>query len=165
MDVRHMVNLNRIFLKCIILFLSALLFAFIFLLSGCNTDTSTSQSISSNAESTTSVESKVTTPTDSPLAPYGSEPMVMIRIDGNYYSCTEVPVSVPQESQIIGRITSAVPDDSEEWWCTKDNQVSSGFSEFLNAPYAMVNGEIIILHGEEWHRLCKGNWTEPTTTD
>lgn len=94
------------------------------------------------------------------LPPYGDK-MAMIRIAGKYYSCTEKVMLAPSESQILGAIDHIRPDDSEVWYCTQDNEVSAGFPEFYNQPYADVNGNMIIKHGDEWHLLVESNFTPP----
>jgi hypothetical protein len=154
-----MVNTNQyISFKNIVIWWLALLFLII--LSGCGKNENTTH-VDSSIESVSSD----TTSKYAPSNAWGDEPIAMIRIDGKYYSCTEYPVEAPNDSQIIGHITSVRPDDSEIWWCTQDNQASAHFPNFLNAPYALVDGEIIIRHGKEWHRLCEAEWTEPTVTN
>lgn len=147
--------------KNIITWWFVLSFVFVSTFSGCNKNEVAMHNESSTVENTSSV----IVSNNSYITNWGDSPLAMIRINGKYYTCTEIAVDAPDNSQIIGHITSVRPDDTDVWWCIKDDQVSAGFSEFLNAPYAQVDSEIIIRHGEEWHRLCETIWTEPSTAD
>lgn len=140
--------------------LCPILIIIIILFSSCDRNSD----IDVNSSSTIETASSTTSSGDSSEHYWGDYPLAMIRIDGKYYSCIEMAVDAPDEALIIGYITSVRPEDSDVWWCIQDDQASAGFPEFLNAPYAKVNGEIIIRHGEEWHRLCESDWVEPSSS-
>lgn len=157
-----MVNTNRnISLKNIVTLWFVLSLVFISILSGCGRDEVDMHNESSSTESTSSVMVSNT----SSLPGWGDYPLVMIRIDGKYYTCLDVINDTPDDSQVKGHITSVRPDDSDVWWCIEDDQASAGFWEFLNAPYAQVDDKMIIKHGEDWHLLSEFDFTEPYPAD